>query len=226
MLQKNCQARYAIACAEKEEYQALQAFKTIVEKKPIWNFHLLLKPKIKKWSDKLKNFHIAQKRIEYNLPPKFITKNDFSFKFDTTSFERDEIQPNYNEMRQLTDTFQKNSMKYYFEIVSREANNDKSQIDIIMENCRPRLTLLNQHIISSDESNSSQTRQENDDILNHDIKCYEAFENYYKLIEKRITLQAEQACYFLEEEQIEDKIDKEIVPNQLPPPPTTATTDF
>ncbi|CAF1530604.1 unnamed protein product [Adineta steineri] len=42
-VKKNCDSRLEIANAEKEEYEAYNNFKNMAEKKPIWNFHLLLK---------------------------------------------------------------------------------------------------------------------------------------------------------------------------------------
>ncbi|CAF1584040.1 unnamed protein product, partial [Didymodactylos carnosus] len=69
---------------------------------------------------------------------------------------------------------------------------DTNKIDIIIENCRPKLPLLNQQIILSEDSDGQQSQQENDDIFNQNVKYNEAFEKYYKLIEKRTSLQVEQ----------------------------------
>ncbi|CAF1326714.1 unnamed protein product, partial [Adineta steineri] len=98
-IKKNCDTRLEIANTEKEEYEAYKNFKNMAEKKPIWNFHLLLKSKLTNWDNKNKNFHNIQKRIDYNLFPKFIEKHDFSFKLDSKVFEQDEIQPIYDGMQ-------------------------------------------------------------------------------------------------------------------------------
>ncbi|CAF1199245.1 unnamed protein product [Adineta ricciae] len=193
---KNCKVRLEIANAQKEEYQALKNFETITKKKSLWNTHLILKPKLKNWFIKSKNFHIIQRRIEYNLLPKFITKNNFSFKFDTQAFQQEDIQPIYNEMHQITNSFQNKSMQFYYQIATRELNNVKDEIDIIIENCRPKLPLLDQNVIISEGLDGQPTEDEhnNNDNIHIDYKkCYEAFENYYKLSMKRYQLEAEQS---------------------------------
>ncbi|CAF4897995.1 unnamed protein product [Rotaria sp. Silwood1] len=47
-----------------------------------WNIHLMLKLKVKQWSTKYKNYHTATKRVEYDLPPKFISNVNLTFKID------------------------------------------------------------------------------------------------------------------------------------------------
>ncbi len=63
------------------EYKALQDFERIAT--PIqWNIHSMLKPKMKLWNTK--NYQIATKRVEYDLPPNFISKINLTFKIDET----------------------------------------------------------------------------------------------------------------------------------------------
>ena len=219
---KDCKARLEIAIAQKEEYIALNNFKAIAEKKPIWNIHLMLKPKLKNWFNKNKNFHILQRRIKYNLLPDFITKNNFSFKIDTRAFQQEDIQPIYDEMRQITSTIHNQTMQFYYKTTSREVNNVKDEIDIIIENCRPKLPLLDQNIINSEDLNSQPAEEDNN--LTDAKKCYEAFENYYKLSMQRYDLEAKQSCYFLDEERVEGEIDKPIAPAPVQILISTTTT--
>ncbi|CAF0757551.1 unnamed protein product [Adineta steineri] len=178
----------------------------MAQKKPIWNFHLLLQSKLTKWDNNNRNFHKIQKRMEYNLLPRFIEKQDFSFKIDTKVFEKDEIQSIYNEMRELTNSFKKQSMQFHYHIAARELNNVRNEIDIIIGNCRLKpSSALNLTI--NDAQNDAQEDQESDDDDNNsnkeeneDKQHFEVFELYYKLSMKRHELQAEQSCHFLDDQ--------------------------
>ncbi|CAF1366802.1 unnamed protein product [Adineta steineri] len=221
-VKKNCDTRLEIANIEKEEYQALQKFKAMAQKKPIWNFHLLLKSKLTNWDNKNINFHKIQKRMEYNLLPRFIDKHDFSFKIDTKVFEKDEIQSIYDGMREITNSFKKQSMEFYYQVSARELNNVRNEIDIIIENCRPKPSSILNLTVNDAETDAQQDQESSDDDNNsnkeekEDKQNFEAFEYYYKLSMKRHQLQAEQSCHFLDEERIVDEIDKEIAPILIP----------
>ncbi|CAF5187161.1 unnamed protein product, partial [Rotaria magnacalcarata] len=82
--------------AEMEEYKALEHFEQIASPTQ-WNAHLFLKSKMKQWSTKNKNYLTATKRVEYDLPPKFISNIDFTFKIDESIFNKDEAQTLYNQ---------------------------------------------------------------------------------------------------------------------------------
>ncbi|CAF4843491.1 unnamed protein product, partial [Rotaria socialis] len=85
-----------------------------------WNIHLMLKPKVKLCSTKNKNKTIATKRVEYDLPPKFISKIDLTFKIDESIVNKDEIQATYDEMRKITKDFRTQAMKLYVQSLERE----------------------------------------------------------------------------------------------------------
>ncbi|CAF2653934.1 unnamed protein product [Rotaria sp. Silwood2] len=75
-VKKLAENRMQLAKAQMEEYKALEDFQQVAT--PIhWNIHLTLKSKIKTWSTKNKNYRSITKRIELDLPPKFISKIDF-----------------------------------------------------------------------------------------------------------------------------------------------------
>ncbi|CAF4153085.1 unnamed protein product, partial [Adineta steineri] len=209
-VKKNCDTRLEIANAEKEEYEAYKNFKTMAEKKPIWNFHLLLKSKLTNWDNKNKNFHKIQKRVDYNLLPNFIEKHDFSFKIDTKVFEQNEIQTIYDGMREITNSFKKQAMEFYYRIAARELNNVRNEIDVIIENCRPKPSSALNLTVNDD----AQVDQDGDDDNSNkeDKQNFEAFELYYKLSMKRHQLQAEQSCHFLDDERVVGEINTEIAP--------------
>ncbi|CAF1366856.1 unnamed protein product, partial [Adineta steineri] len=217
-VKKNCDTRLEIANTEKEEYEAYKNFKTMAEKKSIWNFHLLLKSKLTNWDNKNKNFHKIQKRVDYNLLPNFIEKHDFSFKIDTKVFEQNEIQPIYDEMREITNSFKKQAMEFYYRIAARELNNVRNEIDVIIENCRPKPSSALNLTVNDDAQNDAQVDQENDDDNSNkeDKQNFEAFELYYKLSMKRHQLQAEQSCHFLDDERVVGEINIEIAPAPVP----------
>jgi hypothetical protein len=202
---KNCAARRQIADAQSEEYKAFRDFKKIGEMTPYWNVHLMLKPKVKNWGKKQENVRIIEKRLQYNLMPKFIAKSEFSFKFDKTAFAAEEIQGIYNGMQEIKNSFQAKAMEYYYHIATRQSNNAKSEIDIIMKNAKPKLFNPLRIIRDHDHDNDIQEEE----------NSYKAFEHYYELYLKRITLETEQVGYFLEEERVEDTIDKELAPPRI-----------
>ncbi|CAF4678970.1 unnamed protein product, partial [Rotaria socialis] len=108
-----------LARAEMEEYKALEHFEQIASPTQ-WNAHLFLKPKMKQWSTKNKNYLAATKRVEYDLPPKFISNIDFTFKIDESIFNKDEAQTLYNQMRQLTKDYRTQAMSLYLQSTTRE----------------------------------------------------------------------------------------------------------
>ncbi|CAF2071210.1 unnamed protein product, partial [Rotaria magnacalcarata] len=102
-----------------EEYKALEHFEQIASPTQ-WNAHLFLKSKMKQWSTKNKNYLTATKRVEYDLPPKFISNIDFTFKIDESIFNKDEAQTLYNQMRQLTKDYRTQAMSLYLRSTTRE----------------------------------------------------------------------------------------------------------
>jgi len=111
---KAAENRVQLAKVEAEEYQALEDFQQIATPAQ-WNVHLLMKPKMKTWSIKNKNYKTAVKRVEYNLPPKFINTLDFSYHIDESVINRQECQALYNKMRQLTSRYKTEAMTLYTE---------------------------------------------------------------------------------------------------------------
>ena len=172
-----------LAKAQLEEYKALQDFEQIATPSQ-WNVHLTLKTKMKLWSTKNKNLQMALKRVEYDLPPKFIAKMDFNFKIDETIIGQEEAQELYNQMRQVTKDLRVKSMTVYVQALNREhellSNEIKQMIEGFPkenENDRP-------------DSQPSMT----------------AFKYYQELREKRMNLETEQSIYFLEEQRVEGEI--------------------
>ncbi|CAF4635762.1 unnamed protein product, partial [Rotaria socialis] len=108
-----------LARAEMEEHKALEVFEQIASPTQ-WNAHLFLKPKMKSWNTKNKNYLAATKRVEYDLPPKFISNIDFTFKIDESIFNKDEAQTLYNQMRQLTKDYRTQAMSLYLQSTTRE----------------------------------------------------------------------------------------------------------
>ncbi|CAF3761479.1 unnamed protein product, partial [Rotaria sp. Silwood1] len=101
-----------LAQVQIEAYKALEDFKEIATPNQ-WNIHLMLKLKMKQWSTKNKNYHTAIKRIEYDLPPKFISNANFTFKIDESIISKEEAQMLYDQMRQLTKEYRIQAMSLY-----------------------------------------------------------------------------------------------------------------
>jgi hypothetical protein len=144
----------------------------------------MLKPKMKLWSTKNKNYQIAMKRVEYDLPPKFISKIDFTFKLDESILNREEAQILYNQMRQLTKDYRAQTMSLYLQSITREKEILSNDIKQIIEGFP----------------------KENDDEELDADPGYLAFKYYDELREKRLNLEAEQSIYFLEKQRVEGEI--------------------
>ncbi|CAF1260607.1 unnamed protein product [Rotaria sordida] len=97
-VKKMAENKIQLAKAQLDEFKALEEFEQIATPSQ-WNIHLALKPRIKLWSTKNKNYLAALKRVEYDMPPKFIEKVDLSFKIDESIINQDEAQATYNQMR-------------------------------------------------------------------------------------------------------------------------------
>ncbi|CAF3866241.1 unnamed protein product [Rotaria sp. Silwood1] len=173
------QSRIQLAKVQMEEYKALEDFEQIASPAQ-WSIHLVLKPKIKNWSTKNKNYQILSKRVELDMPPKFIEKVDFSFKVDESIISQDEAQATYNEMRQITKEFRTQAMKLYVQSAARENEILSNEITGIVE----------------------RFPQENDDGFDAE-PGFAAFKQYHELRQKRMKLETEQSMHFLFEQQVE-----------------------
>ncbi|CAF1243790.1 unnamed protein product [Rotaria magnacalcarata] len=118
-VKKVAETRIQLAKAQMDEFKALEDFEQIATPSQ-WNIHLMIKPKVKLCSTKAKNYVLATKRVEYDLPPKFISKIDLTFKIDESIVDKDEIQATYNKMRQITKDFRTQAMKLYAQSLARE----------------------------------------------------------------------------------------------------------
>ena len=178
-IKKMAETKIKLAKAQMEESKALEDFEQIAT--PLqWNIHLTMKSKMKAWSTKNKNYRTAVKRVEYDLPPKFISKVDFTFKLDESILSQEEAQGLYNQMRQLTKEFRTQAMTLYVQTCTREHELLTNQITQIM-NGFP---------------------QENDDGFDCE-PGFAAFKHYNELREKRFNLEADQSIYFLDEQRVE-----------------------
>ena len=167
-----------------EEYKALQDFEQIAT--PLqWNIHLTLKPKMKVCSTKNKNLQVALKRVEYDLPPNFISKTDFNFKIDESVIGQEEAQELYNQMRQVTKYYRVKAMTVYVQALSREQE------------------LLSNEIRQIIEGFPKENEQDNPDSQ----PSFAAFKQYHELREKRMQLEVEQSIHFLEEQRVEGEPD-------------------
>ncbi|CAF4753319.1 unnamed protein product [Rotaria sp. Silwood2] len=182
-VRKMAEQKIQLARAEIKEYKALASFEQIAN--PVqWNTHLILKPKMKLWNTKNKNYLAATKRIEYDIPPKFISNIEFTFKLDKTIFNIDEAQTLYNQMRQLTNDYRTQAMSLFLQSTTREREILTNEIEHIIEDF---------------------PKEENDERFDVEYGNIE-FKRYYELREKRYNLEAEQSLYFLEEQRVEGKI--------------------
>ncbi|CAF1033611.1 unnamed protein product [Rotaria sordida] len=179
-VKKLAENRIQLAKAQKEEYKALEDFQQVATPNH-WNTHLMLKPKIKLWSTKNKNYRTITERIKLDLPPKFISNVDFNFKIDESLVNQEESQVLYNRMRQITKNYRVEAMTLYEQTAAREYELITNEIKQIIENL-PK-------------------------TANEDEVSFASFKQYYDLREKRINIEAEKSIYFLSVQRVEGEID-------------------
>ncbi|CAM4846981.1 unnamed protein product [Rotaria magnacalcarata] len=160
------------------EFKALEDFEQIATPSQ-WNIHVLLKPKIKVWSTKNKNYRTVLKRIEYDLPPKFISNIEFEFKIDESILSPDESQGLHNQMSKMTKDFRTQAMGLYMQSLGREHELLTNEIKRIIDGFP----------------------NENDDGFDAEAGCA-AFKQYHELREKRFNLETDQSIYFLDAQRI------------------------
>ena len=178
-VKKAAENRIKLAKAQMDEFKALEDFEQVATPTQ-WNIHLTLKPKLKLWNTKNKNYLTATKRVEYDLPPKFISKTDLTFKVDESIISQQEAQTFYNEMRQLTTQFRTQAMASYLQCCTREYELLSDEIKRIIDGFP----------------------KENDDDMDTEAG-HAAFKQYHDTRQKRFKLEAEQSIYFLVEQRVE-----------------------
>ena len=112
------------------------------------------------------------KRVEYDLPPKFISNINFNFKVDELLITPEEAQGTYNQMLKLTKDFRTQAMTLYIQSLGREYESLTDEIKR-MVNCVP---------------------QGNDDGFDAG-PGYAAFKHYHELREKRMKLEIEKSLF-------------------------------
>ena len=184
-VKKRAQSRIELAKIQLNEYKAFEDFEHIATPSQ-WEIHVLLKPKMKKWMQKKKNYETMLKRVEYDLPPKFISNINFNFKVDELLISPEEVQGTYNEMLKLTKDFRTQAMTLYIQSLGREYESLTDEIKR-MVNCFP---------------------QDNDDGFDAE-PGYAAFKYYHELREKRMKLEIEKSLYFLDEQRVEGDVNQQ-----------------
>ena len=124
--------RAQLAKAEMGEYKALEDFQKIADPSH-WQIDLSLKSKIKAWSIKNKNNHIAQARVTHNLLTKFIENVELDFKIDESVLTVHEAQSTYNKMYMITRKFRTDAMELYVCTTALESDSVKNEINTIMK---------------------------------------------------------------------------------------------
>ncbi|CAF5100677.1 unnamed protein product, partial [Rotaria sp. Silwood1] len=112
----------------------------------------------------LKYIQHSTKRVEYDLPPKFISNANFTFKIDELIISKEEAQIVYDQMRQLSKEYRIQAMSLYLQAITREKEILKNEIEFVVKGFS----------------------QENDEGFNIEPDAgYIAFKHYNELREKR-----------------------------------------
>ena len=168
--------RVKLATAQLAEYKALKDFESLASPSQ-WNTHMILKPRIATLLTKSKNYRVATKRVEYDLPPKLISKINFSFQIDDSLLGEEDSNAIYTDMRTLTKEFRTQAMTLYLRTVRRE-------FEIVDEQVKTMIKGMPKE-------------------MNNEDMAYTAFELYHGLREQRLNLEIEQAVLFLDEQRAE-----------------------
>ncbi|CAF4975195.1 unnamed protein product, partial [Rotaria sp. Silwood1] len=75
----------------------------------------------------------STKRIEYDLPPKFISNANLTFKIDESIISKVEAQIVYDQMRQLTKEYRFQAMSLYLQAITHEKQILKNEIEFVMK---------------------------------------------------------------------------------------------
>jgi hypothetical protein len=218
-----------LANAQMKEFKAYQDFKQIASPLQL-NMDMNLKPKIKIWSIKNQNRRTAEQRVLHNLPPKFLSNIDVSFKIDEKIFPPEESRNAYIDMSEISTRCRTDAMNLYVKIMSREAELIKNEIDHLMEYFRKKpsittataattnLNITNDNealnIIHEDDTMEEGNQQQQEIIpitlqlrgiitANQEESAQAAYIFYHELLLKRLNLEAEQSIYFLEVQRVE-----------------------
>ncbi|CAF2086674.1 unnamed protein product [Rotaria magnacalcarata] len=174
--------RIRLAKAQLDEFKALEEFQ-LASTPNHRIIHFVLKSKVKLWSTKNKNRTTILKRIELDLPPKWISKCAYNLKIDGSMISPQEVQEFYNRMGELKRKNRIEEMAIYQDIATREYELINNEINYII------IDLSRQ--TDEDEASSA------------------ALIHYHKLREKRLKLEAEQSVYFLSEQRAESVINNQ-----------------
>ena len=137
---------------------------------------------------KNKNFLMATKRVEYDLPPNFILNGNFTFKIDESIISKEEAQILCDQMRHLTKEYRIQAMSLYLQSITCVKEIFTNEIKTILQGIL----------------------QENDERFNVEVDLGStAFKQYNDLREKRLNLEAEQSIYFLEEQRVEGELNEQ-----------------
>ncbi len=128
------------------------------------------------------DYRIATKRVEYDLPPNFISKINLTFKIDEAILSKDESQSLYNDMRKLIKEYRVQAMSLLLKSITREREIVTNEIERLIEGF---------------------PKNENNNNDYDDGTGIIAFKNYHDLRMKRFELEAEQSCYFLLKQRVE-----------------------
>ncbi|CAF4547627.1 unnamed protein product, partial [Rotaria socialis] len=158
--------RIRLAKAQLDEFKALEDFQ-LASTPNHRIIHFVLKSKVKLWSTKNKNRTTILKRIELDLPPKWISKCDYNLKIDASMVSPQEVQEFYNRMKDLKRKNRIEAMTIYQDIATREYELINNEINDIIINLSKQT--------DEDEASSA------------------ALIHYHKLREKRLNLEAEQS---------------------------------
>ncbi|CAF1497080.1 unnamed protein product [Rotaria sordida] len=131
-VKKMHETRIQLAKVQMDEFKALEDFEQIATPAQS-NTHFLLKPKMKLWLIKNKNYQILSKCVELDMPPKTIDKVDFSFIIDESIISQDEAQAMHNKMHQITKDFRTQVMTSYVRSAARENEILSNEIKGIVE---------------------------------------------------------------------------------------------
>jgi len=137
---------------------------------------------MKTWNTKNKHYLTAAKRVDYDLPPKFISNINLTFRIDESIMSKEEAQILYDQMRQLTKEYRSQAMSLHLQATTREREILTAEIEQIIEG-----------LSHEDDNQESHTG-------------VSAFKHYDELRKARMNLEAEQSLYFLEEQRVEGEI--------------------
>ena len=119
-LSKMSMNRIRRACVEQDEWNALKTFEEAASEQQKIYAKTFLKPVIKSYHRKKKNFDLVAAHISYDIVPKILPQYDFNLPVDDGSLSSEQAQENKVNIQKLSREFRLKATELYLKVTKEE----------------------------------------------------------------------------------------------------------